>query len=118
MTFDFGGTEEVSADICTQDPMWTTFHNRPHGKNEDSVLVASFRSASLVTPQRISNVNSHHGFSSLKDFQNLMVAVIDDVLDEYESEYEIALRDEPVWKEIKRSFGNLLIPLIKAELSK
>ena len=45
VTFDFGGTEEVSADTCTQDPMWTTFHNRPHSKNEDSFLVASFRSA-------------------------------------------------------------------------
>lgn len=80
-------------------------------------MEAMARLGAFVTPQRVSNVNSHHGFQSLKDFNNLMVAVIDDVLDEYKSEYDIALRDEPVWKEIKRSFGNQLVPLIRAELA-
>lgn len=80
-------------------------------------MEAMARLGSFVTPQRVSNVNSHHGYQSLKDFSNLMLMVIEDVLNEYKAEYDVDLRNEPVWKEIKRSFGNQLVPLIRAELA-
>lgn len=79
-------------------------------------MEAMARIGSFITPQRVSNVNSHHGYSSPKDFQNLMAAVLEDVLDEYKKEYDVDLRNEPVWKEIKRSVGAQVVPLVREVL--
>ena len=49
VTFDFGGTEEVSADTCTQDPHWTLFTNRVEKKGESDTLIASFQSGYVVS---------------------------------------------------------------------
>ena len=79
-------------------------------------MEAMARIGSFITPQRVSNVNSHHGFSSPKDFQKLMEAVLDDVLNEYKAEYDVDLRNELVWKEIKRSVGAQVVPLVREVL--
>lgn len=79
-------------------------------------MEAMARIGSFITPQRVSNVNSHHGFNSPKDFQKLMEAVLDDVLSEYKAEYDVDLRNELVWKEIKRSVGAQVVPLVREVL--
>lgn len=79
-------------------------------------MEAMARIGSFITPQRVSNVNSHHGYDNPKDFQKLMEAVLDDVLNEYKAEYDVDLRNELVWKEIKRSVGAQVVPLVREVL--
>ena len=57
---------------------------------EDVVNLLSLVSA-YATEQRVSNVNSHHGFNSIKDFSNLMSAVMEDVSKDILEELNIDL---------------------------
>lgn len=70
---------------------------------------------SYITEQRVSNVNSHFGFDSMKDFAQLHKAVMDDVFKDAKA--ELGLTDDDC-QLIKKDVGYRLVPLIKIELNK
>ena len=70
----------------------------------------------MCTPQRVSNVNSHHGYDNLKDFTNLLLLVVEDIHKDYKEAYgelgDVALRV------CKKLMGRTLPPMIRTELTK
>ncbi|QDH46503.1 putative RNA ligase 2 [Aeromonas phage LAh_9] len=67
-----------------------------------------------ITPQRLSNVNSHFGFDSMRNFGQLHAAFIEDV--KKDSMNELGL-DEDAWKVVRKEVGFRAVPLIKELLS-
>ena len=71
----------------------------------------------MVTPQRVSNVNSHFGFTSIKEFASLQKSVMDDITKDSIKDYDIDLNFND-YKELKKVIGKRVSPLIKQELLK
>lgn len=69
----------------------------------------------MVTEQRVSNVNSHHGFSDLKDFPKLLGAVMEDLEKDAAQDYGV---DKDAFKMVRKDLSRALVPLIKAEINK
>lgn len=69
----------------------------------------------MVTPQRVSNVNSHHGFNGLPCFAHLHKAVMDDIEKDALSDYGL---DASAFKVIRKDIGFTLRDLVKIELTK
>lgn len=69
----------------------------------------------LITPQRVSNVNSHFGFSEMKNFQTLLNAVVEDIKADALKDLGV---DEAAFKILQKSVARKVVPLIKLELTK
>ena len=69
---------------------------------------------SMLTPQRVSNVNSHFGYEGGKNFSNLMTAVADDVLKEFRETHGDVSKE--VVKHAKSCIGRTVPPLVRKEL--
>lgn len=69
----------------------------------------------MVTPQRVSNVNSHHGYTVIKNFPDLQRSVMEDITKDALKDYEIDLNFSD-YKELKRVIGKRVAPLVKKEL--
>lgn len=70
---------------------------------------------SMVTAQRVSNVNSHHGYIGMPCFPMLHKAVMEDIEKDALSDFGI---DSVVFKIIRKDIGFLVNPLLKEELTK
>lgn len=70
---------------------------------------------SMVTPQRVSNVNSHHGFIGMACFKDLHIAVMEDIQKDALSDFGI---DDAAFKVVRKEVGYLINPLLKQELTK
>ena len=82
---------------------------------DPAVLVLLEKVRSLVTAQRVSNVNSHHGFIGMPCFKDLHKAVMDDIKKDAESDIGV---DAAAFKVIQKEIGREVIPFIKEELTK
>ncbi|MGL4352793.1 MAG: RNA ligase family protein [Aeromonas popoffii] len=69
----------------------------------------------MVTAQRVSNVNSHHGFVGMPCFPHLHKAVMADIEKDAEADFGI---DAFAFKIIRKDIGYLVNPLLKEELTK
>lgn len=83
---------------------------------EDVVNILSLVSA-YATKQRVSNVNSHHGFDNIRDFSNLLSAVMEDVKKDILEELNIDL-DSKGMKIVRGKLGSLFSVFIKEMLLK
>lgn len=66
-----------------------------------------------ITPQRMSNINSHFGFDSMKNFKQLHEAFTADVKKDVMAELGL---DEDAWNVVRKEVGFRSIPLVKSEL--
>lgn len=82
---------------------------------DPAVLVLLEKVRTLVTAQRVSNVNSHHGFVGMPCFKDLHKAVMDDIKKDAESDIGV---DAAAFKVVQKEIGREVIPFIKEELTK
>ncbi|MGL5016390.1 MAG: RNA ligase family protein [Bacteroidales bacterium] len=82
---------------------------------DPTVLVLLEKVRSLVTAQRVSNVNSHHGFVGMPCFKDLHKAVMDDIKKDAESDIGV---DAAAFKVVQKEIGREVIQFIKEELTK
>lgn len=86
---------------------------------QSDLAVAALRAISAyATPQRVSNVNSHFGFDSMKNFSDLLKEVVEDAIKDFNQDTGNDIKNEPVWVEIKKQFCKIFVPLVKQELMK
>lgn len=79
------------------------------------ILVLLEKVRNLITSQRVSNVNSHHGFVGMPCFKDLHSAVMEDIKKDAESDIGV---DATAFKVINKDIGREIIPFIKEELTK
>ena len=71
----------------------------------------------MVTPQRVSNVNSHHGFDNIKAFPDLHRAVMEDMVKDAMTDCGIDLTNKDL-QPLKKMVGAEFVPLVRQELTK
>lgn len=82
---------------------------------DPAVLALLEKVRSLVTAQRVSNVNSHHCFVGMPCFKDLHKAVMDDIKKDAESDIGV---DAAAFKVVQKEIGREVIPFVKEELTK
>ena len=71
----------------------------------------------MVTPQRVSNVNSHHGFDNIKAFPDLHKAVMEDLIKDAKVDYDVDLTSKDL-QPLKKMLGAEVVQLVRQELTK
>lgn len=77
---------------------------------DPAVLSLIGKIGDYITPQRLSNINSHFGFDSMKNFGQLHAAFIEDI--KKDSMNELGL-DEDAWKVVRKEVAFRAVPFIK-----
>lgn len=70
---------------------------------------------SMVTGQRVSNVNSHHGYNKMADFKDLHFAVVQDIAKDAESDLGVDIMSKD-FKEVRKILCSSIVPFVKKEL--
>lgn len=71
----------------------------------------------MITPQRVSNVNSHHGFDNIKAFPDLHRAVMEDMVKDALTDCGVDLSSKEM-QPLKKIVGAEFVKLIREELTK
>ena len=70
----------------------------------------------MITPQRVSNVNSHHGFDNIKAFPDLHRAVMEDMVKDALTDCGVDLTNKD-FQPLKKIIGAEFVPLVRKELT-
>lgn len=83
--------------------------------NDMAELLQTLRA--MVTPQRVSNVNSHHGFDNIKAFPDLHRAVMEDMIKDAMTDCGVDLTHKDL-QPLKKIVGADFAALVRQELTK